>query len=190
MVCHLLRFVYTALDIVKSKVTLYSNSECFSATEIGEAMDATDIIRAAYDDWNNKDKTSFLSYFTESSEITTSGGLVLRGLAGAEMFWDGWQIPFPDNHLTIRALFGSGEQVAVEGIFGGTHTGPLLAPDGSEIPATGKHVSAPYADFFMVHDDKIAINHLYYDQLELLIQLSLMPAPATSPAAPATELPT
>ena len=142
-------------------------------------MDATEIIRASYDDWNNKDKASFVSHFTERSEITASGGLVFNGLARVEMFWDGWQIAFPDNHLTIRALFGSGDQVAVEATFEGTHTGPLPGPDGSEIPATGKHVSAPYADFFTVHGDKIAINHLYYDQLELLIQLGLMPAPAT-----------
>jgi len=142
-------------------------------------MDATKIIRASYDYWNNKDKNGFLSHFTESSEITASGGLVLNGLAEAEMFWDSWQIAFPDNHLTIRDLFASGDQVAVEATFEGTHSGPLHAPDGSQIPPTGKHVSAPYADFFTVHDDKIAIEHLYYDQLELLLQLGLMPAPAT-----------
>jgi predicted ester cyclase len=142
-------------------------------------MDATEIIRSSYDYWNKKDKNSFLSHYTESSEITTSGGLVLRGLQGAEMFWDGWQIAFPDSHLTIRALFGSGDQVAVEATFDGSHSGPLHAPDGSQIPPTGQHVSAPYAEFFTVHDGKIAIDHLYYDQLELLTQLSLRSAPAT-----------
>jgi predicted ester cyclase len=142
-------------------------------------MDATEITRISYDHWNNKDKNGFLSHFTDSSEITASGGLVLRGLAGAEMFWDSWQLAFPDNHLTIRALFGSGDEVAVEATFEGTHSGPLDAPDGSQIPPTGKHVSAPYADFFTVRDDKIVVYHLYYDQLELLLQLGLMPASAT-----------
>jgi predicted ester cyclase len=142
-------------------------------------MDATEIIRTTYDYWNKKDKDSFLTDHTESSQITAPGGLVLRGLAGAEMFWEGWQSAFPDNHLTIRAIFGAGDQVAVEATFEGTHTGTLHAPDGSQIPPTGEHVSAPYVEIFTVRNDKIATDHLYFDQVDLLTQLNLMPAPGT-----------
>jgi steroid delta-isomerase-like uncharacterized protein len=139
-------------------------------------MDATELVRAHDDYWNKGDKDSFVANFTESCEITTSGGLVLRGLAGAEIFWEAWHGAFPDTHLTIRDIFGTDNQVATEATFEGTHTGTLHTPDGSQIPPTGKHVSAPYVAIFTLQGDKIAAKHLYFDQVELLTQLGLMAA--------------
>ena len=142
-------------------------------------MDATEVIRKGFDYWNKKDKGSFLADFTASSEIIAPGGLILRGLEGAEMFWDGWQSAFPDNQLTLRAIFGTGDQVAVEATFEGTHTGTLNAPDGSQVPPTGKHLAVPYVEIYTVHDGKIVANHVYFDQVELLTQLGLIAASGT-----------
>lgn len=140
-------------------------------------MVAKELVQRIYEDWNKKNKDSFLADFTESSEITAPGGLIMRGLAGAEMFWEGWHSAFPDNHLTIRTIFGTNDQIAVEATFEGTHTGILHAPGGRQIQPTGKYVSSPYVEIFTVQDDKIATDHLYSDQVELLTQLGLIPAP-------------
>jgi predicted ester cyclase len=142
-------------------------------------MDATEFIQTGFDYWNKKDKDNFLADFTDSSEITAPGGLVLRGLAGAEMLWEGWQSAFPDNHLALRAIFGTGDQVAVEATFEGTHAGILQAPDGSQVPPTGKHVSVPYVEIYTISNGKIATNHIYFDQVELLTQLGLISAPGS-----------
>ena len=70
--------------------------------------------------------------------------------------------------------------VVQEGIFSGTHTGDLMTPGGDVIPATGRSLKASYADVFEIDGDHITSERLYYDQVELLIQLGLMPAPAAS----------
>jgi ketosteroid isomerase-like protein len=48
-------------------------------------------------------------------------------------------------------------------------------PDGIEIPATGRKFDFPFVAIFRVHDGKIGSIRIYYDQLELLAQLGLMP---------------
>lgn len=138
-------------------------------------MDVKEIIQRFYDSWNKKDKKAYLAGCSDSVEITVPGGLVLRGLPGAEMYWGGWCSAFPDNVQLTPTIVGVDDQVAVEGVFEGTHTGMLRAPDGTEIPPTDRHLSGRFSEFFAVRDGKIVSIHLYYDQLEVLTQLGLMP---------------
>jgi ketosteroid isomerase-like protein len=60
-------------------------------------------------------------------------------------------------------------------VFSGTNDGPLTGPDGSHIPATGRQVSAPFSGLHTVHDGRIISTRLYFDQLDMLTQLGLMP---------------
>ena len=138
-------------------------------------MDVKEIVKRFYDHWNKKDKKAFLADCSDSMEITAPGGLALRGLSGAEMYWESWVGAFPDNQQITPNIVGVGDQAAVEGIFEGTHTGTLHAPNGTEIPPTNHHISGKFSEFFVVRDDKIVSIHLYYDQLEVLTQLGLMP---------------
>jgi predicted ester cyclase len=143
-------------------------------------MDVKEIVKRFYDNWNKKDKEANLADCSDSLEITAPGGLLLRGLSGAEMYWEGWCGAFPDNQQIMPIIVGVGDQAAAEGVFEGTHTGTLHAPDGTEISPTDRHISGKFSEFFVVRDDKIVSVHLYYDQLDLLTQLGLMP---TSDAA-------
>jgi hypothetical protein len=54
-------------------------------------MDVKSLVQKAYDDWNNKDKDAFLARFTETSEVTAPGGLMLTGREGVEMLWETYQ---------------------------------------------------------------------------------------------------
>jgi predicted ester cyclase len=143
-------------------------------------MDVREIVETFYDNWNKKDKEAFLADCNDSVEITAPGGLVLRGLSGAEMYWEGWVGAFPDNQQINLTIFGVGDQAAAEGVFEGTHTGILHAPDGTEIPPTDRHIAGKFSEFFVVRDHKIVSIHLYYDQLDVLTQLGLMPASAAA----------
>ena len=143
-------------------------------------MDVKEIVKRFYDNWNKKDKEAYLADCSDSLEITAPGGLLLRGLSGAEMYWEGCCGAFPDNQQIMPIIVGVGDQAAAEGVFEGTHTGTLHAPDGTEISPTDRHISGKFSEFFVVRDDKIVSVHLYYDQLDLLTQLGLMP---TSDAA-------
>ncbi len=60
----------------------------------------------------------------------------------------------------------------------GTHTAPLNSPTGV-IPATHKKTVGHGVQILRVEDGKIAEARLYYDQLEMMTQLGLIPASAT-----------
>ena len=70
---------------------------------------------------------------------------------------------------------------ADEWVFAGTHTGPLVLPDGTELPPTGKRVEVKGMELVRVRDGKIVVDNLYYDNLAVAAQLGLLPqsVPAT-----------
>jgi ketosteroid isomerase-like protein len=74
-----------------------------------------------------------------------------------------------------------GDAFADEWVFVGTHTGPLVLPDGTELAATGKHVEVKGMELVRVRDGKIVVDNLYYDNLAVAAQLGLLPqsVPAT-----------
>ena len=81
-----------------------------------------------------------------------------------------------------------GDAFADEWVFVGTHTGPLLLPDGTELAATGKRVEMPGMEFVKVRDGKIVVDNLYYDNLAVAAQFGLLSQPATTQGASTTSL--
>jgi ketosteroid isomerase-like protein len=65
-----------------------------------------------------------------------------------------------------------------QGEFVGTHTEPLTLPDGQTVPPTGKQVRVRAADVATVREGRIVRHDFYFDQLDMLVQLGLMEAPA------------
>jgi steroid delta-isomerase-like uncharacterized protein len=82
---------------------------------------------------------------------------------------------FPDVHWDVVSFVEQGDSFADEWIFVGTHTGPFLLPDGSELPATGKRVEVRGMEFVQTRDGKIVVDNLYYDNLSIAAQLGLLP---------------
>jgi predicted ester cyclase len=136
-------------------------------------MDVAEFIRVGADKWNKRDKQSFLADFGGNCEITGPGGLVLRGRDGAELFWQGYQDAFPDNHIAVRTAFGIAGNGAEEAVFKGTHTGVLLKPDGRQIRPTGRTTKTSFSAIYTYRDDHIATFRLYFDQIELFAQLGV-----------------
>jgi steroid delta-isomerase-like uncharacterized protein len=101
----------------------------------------------------------------------------IPGLDGFKAYVRAFHAAFPDERHTLSSLVESGGMVAAEGIFTGTHSGPLVGPAG-QVPATGRTVRLPFADVFEVEQGRIKRHRLYYDQLSFLAQLGLLPAPA------------
>ena len=60
-------------------------------------------------------------------------------------------------------------------MFVGTHTGPVVLPDGTELPPTGKRVEVQGMELVRVRDGKIVVDNLYYDNLAVAAQLGLLP---------------
>lgn len=141
-------------------------------------MDTTELVEVAVNTWNARDNDGFAALFDEDCEITIPGGVVLRGAEGAQMFWHGYHNAFPDNQVVLRTAISSDDAGTEKTVFEGTHTGPLQSPDGSEIPPTGRHVAVPFVGVSTICSDKIVSYRMYFDQIELLTPLGLMPAPA------------
>jgi steroid delta-isomerase-like uncharacterized protein len=141
---------------------------------------AQEVVDRGLQAWRAGDADAFAACYSEDATLTAPGGMELHGRDGARQFMAGWREAFPDNEITIEREYESGSVVFQEGIFSGTHTGTLTSPDGQSIPATGRSLRAPYADVFEVQGDQVVSERLYFDQVELLTQLGLMPAPAAS----------
>ena len=84
----------------------------------------------------------------------------------------------PDVHHTVRSFVGDDDFFADEWTFAGTHTGPFVMPDGTEVPPTGKHLEVQGMEVVRVRDGKIVLNTLYYDMLSVVAQMGLLPEPA------------
>jgi len=66
--------------------------------------------------------------------------------------------------------------VVVEGVFSGTNNGTLKTPMG-DVPATGRKVSGEFIQIFEIDRGLVKRNHLMYDQVDLMTQLGMAPAP-------------
>jgi len=87
---------------------------------------------------------------------------------------------FRDVKHTVLSFFEQGDLFGDEWLFAGTHSGPFLLPDGSELPPTGKRVEIRGMELVQVRDGKIVVDNLYYDLLNALVQLGLAPQSAAA----------
>ena len=82
------------------------------------------------------------------------------------------KIAYPERTLTVDVILEQGDTVATEFT---TNTGPLVLPDGTELPPTGKRIEAKGMELMQVRDGKVAVHHLYWDNMALARQLGLLP---------------
>lgn len=94
------------------------------------------------------------------------------GLEGAKRVVALYLAGVPDLHVTIEDLVAEGDRVAVRRTYEGTHKGELLG-----IPPTGKHLQIGGISIFRLVDGKIAEQWEQLDQLSLMQQLGVLPAP-------------
>jgi ketosteroid isomerase-like protein len=97
----------------------------------------------------------------------------VRGSDRFREYLETFKRAMPDARAVVERSVESGDIVAVEGRFTGTHTGPLATDDG-EVDPTGAAIDLRFADVSRVRDGRIVAYHTYYDQLGLLTQLGLM----------------
>jgi predicted ester cyclase len=81
---------------------------------------------------------------------------------------------FPDARRTVHREVVSGRWVVQESTFEGTHTAPFEAPVGI-IPPTGKRVVVKCVQIGRYENGRATEIKLYYDQVELLSQLGVIP---------------
>ncbi len=139
--------------------------------------EAKQVLEQAIERWNANDREEWAALYTDDVVYEAPGGARISGRADLlEKYFDALLTAAPDRESRNVVLFADGDTVVEEARYTGTHTGPWRSPNGMEIPATGKSLDFPFVGVFEVDGGKISSIRLYYDQLEVLTQLGLMPA--------------
>ena len=125
--------------------------------------------------FNAHDLPKVAGFYRPDVVLVTPDAGELKGREQAVEWERGFIEAFPDVSIEITASYESGDTAIVEWVFHGTNTGPLPLPGGETLPATGKQVSVRGTDIATVVDGAVASLHTYWDQVELLTQLGLMP---------------
>lgn len=85
---------------------------------------------------------------------------------------------FSDREFVPMSAHETQDCAIDQGDFVGTHTAPLMMPDGQTVPPTGKQIRVRAADVATVRDGRIVRHDFYFDQLDMLVQLGLVEEPA------------
>jgi predicted ester cyclase len=129
--------------------------------------------------FNAHDEQRIRELNAERAVLEAPGGVHVEGGEAATQYAMGWVRAFPDARIVLRNEIEAADWVIQEFTFEGTHTEPLAGPTG-EIPATGRRLSGRGVQIFRVDGDSVVDTRLYFDQVEVMTQLGLMPelAPA------------
>jgi len=92
-----------------------------------------------------------------------------------------WINAFDDAKLELHNELVAGDWVIQEFVFAGTHTGTLHSPSG-DIPATNRQLRGRGAQIIHIEDGLVVDTRLYFDQVDVMTQLGLMPETASATA--------
>jgi uncharacterized protein (TIGR02246 family) len=118
--------------------------------------------------------------YAEDAELVWPGLGPTRGRNAIVAFYATLFGAFPDVHVTIKRIIEQGDAVAIEYVSEGTHSGPLPMPAG-ELPPTNRRMRTEATSVGTADGEGlIKTQREYFDQVEILAQLGLMPAPEPS----------
>ena len=101
----------------------------------------------------------------------------LKGRDQVRTMFRTWVDGFSDRHHPISNTVEQGDTIVAEFLLIGTNSGPLPAPQGGAIPPTGKSVRLPSIGIYEIKQGKLVRSRGQYNQLALMAQLGLLPAP-------------
>jgi steroid delta-isomerase-like uncharacterized protein len=110
------------------------------------------------------------------SVLTAPGGVTVKGAQAIKEYNKNWITAFPDAKIEVQEIFAQGNNVATKAQFVGTHNGTLKTPMG-DVPATGKKVRGDFVQLFEVDRGLVKSAHIMFDQVQLMTQLGMAPAP-------------
>ena len=132
-----------------------------------------------YEGANNHDLSAANSVHADDLEGYVPGAGALKGAEAFDQFSRPFFEAFPDASMHPVNWIETDDTVVVEGSFRGTHTGVLHSPEG-DVPPTQRPLDLKFVDVFRVKDGKVVSHHVYFDRLDFMAQLGLVPEPETT----------
>jgi steroid delta-isomerase-like uncharacterized protein len=141
--------------------------------------DTKSVADAAISTFNDHDEAAIRALYADDAVFEAPGDVRVEGANACAEYVLAWQRAFPDAKLVLHHETIAGNTAVQEFTFEGTHTDTLASPMG-DIPATGRSLVGRGCEVIEVADGKIASFRLYFDQVQVMSQLGLMPEPATA----------
>lgn len=139
-------------------------------------MPAQDIAKKALDAFNRHDAEAFAALYTEDAVAPDPQyAEPLRGRPAIRKDIEAFFHAFPDVQATVigEILFDD-DNAAFEVQITGTHTGPLVTPDGP-VPPTNRRVQISGGRFIRVNRQGLITDcRRYYDMAGIMAQLGLV----------------
>lgn len=134
-----------------------------------------DNVNAILAAWNEGDLAG-LDDFVDVNMVRqapASGGAGANNLAELKQVITNFRTAFPDCKITIDEIFFQSDRSFSRWTFEGTNTGP------GNFPPTGKAVKFSGASFSRIQEGKLTEEIVYYDALDMMVQLGLVELPST-----------
>ncbi|MCA1825212.1 MAG: nuclear transport factor 2 family protein [Frankia sp.] len=141
-------------------------------TTMGQAREVVDRMTEAM---MTRDVKALEGLYAPNAVFTTPDQGEITGREAVVDYLRGFIDAFPDLQWEELAKHESGNTTIDEGHVVGTNTAPLPLRDGQKMPATGKKVRVRSCDIATVKDGLIVQHNFYFDQMEFLGQLGLLP---------------
>lgn len=131
--------------------------------------------RAAHDAFNRRDFDAVVATFTDSfTYVDHPRGRTLNRQEFKDVFMQGWVNSFSDARVTEREYIDGGDCVVCRFTGLGTNDGSI---EGAR--ATGRAMRLPFVEMLRFDSQgRVTGGEALYDQVTILTQLGLMPAPA------------
>jgi steroid delta-isomerase-like uncharacterized protein len=129
--------------------------------------------------FNAHDEEGMRGLSAEHEVFEAPGDVKLEGRDATTAYAMSWLNAFGDARIDVHSELVAGDWVIQEFVFSGTHTGALQTPAG-DIPPTNRQLRGRGVQIIHVEDGLVTDTRLYYDQVQVLEQLGLMPEPATA----------
>ncbi|MGP4044685.1 ester cyclase [Streptomyces sp. 2A115] len=114
-------------------------------------------------------------FATDAVAVTPDGGEI-HGRDHIVEYWRQMTDAIPEGTYEPVHSYEIGNTAIDEGFFSGKNTGPIPLPSGESLPATQKEIRIRGVDFATIDGEgRIASYRLYFDQLDFLVQLGLLP---------------
>ena len=140
---------------------------------MGEQHPAKQVVLDIFEALNAGDIQRFRSLITpDYVDHGPAGDTDADGVLG---FFVGFVGAFPDLRMDVRDVIAEGDLAAWRVVMTGTHQG-----DFNGIPATGRRIEMDVINMGRMRDGKAAEHWAPLDRLQILEQLGVAPAPATT----------
>jgi predicted ester cyclase len=126
------------------------------------------------DTFNAHNESAIWRPVSPQIRLTAPGDARLEGKDQFAGYLISWIKGFPDARMTVRHEIVSGPWVVQEYTFEGTHRGTLPGPFG-DISPTNRKVVNEGVQLIRFDNDLVVEYRLYFDQVETLNQLGIMP---------------